>query len=89
MSECAKSRLKRPRYPMPDFVAAALNARGLRAAYRQRPDYQQNDYLGWITRAKRPETRDKRLGQMLAELEDGGRYMKMDWRPRRAPQARR
>lgn len=38
---------------MPDFVSQALAARGLEQAYRDRPAYQQNDYIGWITRAKR------------------------------------
>lgn len=73
------SRLKRPVYPMPDFVLAALEERRLIAAYRQRPPYQQNDYIGWITRAKLPATQQKRLAQMLDELERGGEYMKMKW----------
>ena len=72
--------LKRPRYPMPEFVKAALIERDLMEAYRNRPAYQQNDYIGWITRAKRPETQEKRLAQMLAELESGDRYMKMAYR---------
>lgn len=67
---------------MPDHVAAALEAKGLRAAYDQRPWYQRNDYLGWISRAKREETRDKRLQQMLDELRTGNVYMKMNWRPK-------
>ena len=70
--------LKRPIHPMPDFVAEALEKRGLREAYRQRPPYQQNDYIGWILRAKRVETQKRRLDQMLDELEQGGVYMKMD-----------
>jgi uncharacterized protein YdeI (YjbR/CyaY-like superfamily) len=68
---------------MPDYVKEALLERGLMEAYRSRPPYQQNDYLGWITRAKREETRKRRLAQMLDELECGDKYMKMDWRPRR------
>lgn len=76
------SNLKRPRHPMPDFIADALTARGLMDAYRARPPYQQNDYIGWITRAKRPATVDKRLEQMLDELEAGDLYMKMAWRPK-------
>ena len=56
---------------MPDFVRDALLERGLMDAYDRRPPYQRNDYLSWITRAKRPETQRKRLAQMLAELEDG------------------
>ena len=75
------SRLSRPRYPMPDFVRQALVDTGLMGAYENRPPYQQNDYIGWITRAKRTETRQKRLAQMLFELESGDLYMKMDYRP--------
>lgn len=77
------SRLKRPRHPMPDFVRDALKEHGLMEAYRQRPAYQQNDYLGWINRAKQQATKDKRLAQMLAELQSGDKYMKMEYRPRR------
>ena len=72
--------LKRPRYPMPDFFRDALEKHKLAEAYYARPDYQQNDYVGWITRAKREETRQKRLAQMLVELEKGDVYMKMDWK---------
>lgn len=79
-----KSRLKRPIYPMPDFVRQALERHDLMAAYRDRPAYQQNDYVGWITRAKRQDTRQRRLAQMLDELTDGTKYMKMDYKPSRA-----
>lgn len=72
--------LKRPRYPMPDFVKQALEEANLMQAYRDRPAYQQNDYIGWITRAKRPETVAKRLNQMLDELRAGDVYMKMPYR---------
>ncbi|EPG68066.1 bacteriocin-protection protein, YdeI/OmpD-associated domain protein [Leptospira wolffii serovar Khorat str. Khorat-H2] len=41
------------------------------------PAYQQNDYISWIVRAKLPETRAKRLKQMLEELQKRGVYMKM------------
>jgi len=69
---------------MPEFIAEALEQRGLIEAYRARPAYQQNDYIGWITRAKRQETIDKRLEQMLDELESGDLYMKMSYRAKRA-----
>ena len=75
--------MKRPAHPMPDFVADLLDSEGLRALYDQRPWYQRNDYLGWISTAKRPETRLKRTRQMLGELRAGNVYMKMAWRPRR------
>lgn len=67
---------------MPDFVREALESRGLMSSYLRRPDYQRNDYMRWITDARRPETRQKRLNQMLDELEQGSVYMKMCWRPR-------
>ena len=76
------SGLKRPRYPMPDFIRDTLVERGLMAAYRNRPPHQQNDYVSWITRAKREETKEKRLAQMLVELASGDRYMKMAYSPK-------
>ncbi|MGB0496740.1 MAG: YdeI/OmpD-associated family protein [Rubricella sp.] len=74
--------MKRPTNPMPDDVRDALEARGLMDRYALRPWYQRNDYLGWIARAKRAETRARRLDQMLDELEEGTVYMKMAWRPK-------
>ena len=73
------ARLTRTLNPMPDNVRAALKQRGLTAAYEARPDYQRNDYLGWIAQASRDETKAKRLNQMLDELERGV-YMNMVWR---------
>lgn len=67
---------------MPDFVRAALDENGLRDRYDDRPWYQRNDYLGWINRAKREETKRKRLNHMLDELKAGDVYMKMAWRPK-------
>lgn len=75
------SRLTRDLNPMPDHVRQALESRDLMAAYNERPAYQRNDYLGWIARAKRPETRTKRLHQMLDELAQGGVYMRMPHNP--------
>lgn len=72
----------RPRYPMPEYIREALESRGVMDAYNIRPPYQQNDYIGWITRAKRPETQEKHLNQMLEELEKGDVYMKMAWKPK-------
>lgn len=72
-------RMKRDIYPMPEDIRAVLDERGLAAAYNARPAYQQNDYVGWVSRARRPETRLKRIAQMLDELEAGGVYMKMKW----------
>ncbi|MGD8968622.1 MAG: YdeI/OmpD-associated family protein [Anaerolineae bacterium] len=77
------SGLKCPRHPMPDSFKRALEERSLIAEYRARPVYQQNDYVGWINNAKLQGTREKRLRQMLEELEKGGVYMNMVHPPSR------
>jgi uncharacterized protein YdeI (YjbR/CyaY-like superfamily) len=71
------SKLKRSQYPMPEFIKQVLEQHDLMKIYKERPAYQQNDYIGWIVRAKRQETIDKRLAQMLQELKVGGIYMNM------------
>lgn len=72
-------KLSRPLNRMPDDIAQRLSASGLRAAYDARPAYQRNDYLGWIGEAKREQTREKRIAQMLEELGRGDVYMRMKW----------
>ena len=66
---------------MPSFIEQALLERGLMEEYKRRPPYQQNDYIGWIEGAARQATKNKRLNQMLDELEKGGVYMKMKHPP--------
>ena len=82
MEQTDTSRLKRTLNAMPAFIEEALDERGLMESYRSRPAYQQNDYIGWITRAKTDLTLQKRLNQMLDELEAGDCYMNMAWKPR-------
>lgn len=72
--------LTRPIQVMPQYVLKALQERNLHERFKARPAYQQNDYLSWIIRAKRPATVQKRLNQMLQELEEGHLYMKMIWK---------
>ena len=67
---------------MPEFIEQALNKHRLMDAYQRRPDYQRNGYIGWITRAKRPGTRQKRLQQLLDELQACNVYMGMAWNAR-------
>lgn len=69
----------RKREDMPDFVRVALDERGLRDKYDARPPYQRNDYLLWINKVKRDDTKQKHLEQMLEELEAGDVYMGMAW----------
>lgn len=71
--------LKRQIHPMPDDVQQALVEADLMDLFHRRPPYQQNDYIGWITRAKLETTRLKRLNQMLLELQAGHQYMGMDY----------
>ena len=71
--------LTREKQPMPAFVREELEARGLMDNYNERPAYQRNDYLMWINKAERDTTKNKRLYQMLEELEGGGLYMNMKW----------
>ena len=75
------SRLTREVQAMPDDVRDTLTARKLTAAYDERPAYQRNDYLLWIASAKRRDTRQKRINQMLDELTKGGVYMGMRHNP--------
>jgi len=77
-----KSTIKRDINPMPKNIRMALIGQGLLKLYNARPAYQRNDYLGWISRAKREETKEKRINQMLTELKQGDRYMRMRWNPK-------
>ncbi|MEX2231192.1 MAG: YdeI/OmpD-associated family protein [Cyclobacteriaceae bacterium] len=74
--------LSRALNPLPSNLKQTLVTKGLWAAYLARPQYQRNDYIGWITRAKLETTRQKRTQQMFDELKQGDRYMKMKWNPR-------
>lgn len=71
---------RREKHPMPDDVLKALKEANLFDAYKARPPYQQNDYIGWITSAKRSETQASRLDQMLDELRRGDVYLKMAYK---------
>ena len=84
MKRSPPARTRRPRHPMPNFIREALEASGLRIAYDERPPYQRNDYIGWITRARLPTTRQKRLAQMLDELASGDGYMNMPYRTKKS-----
>jgi len=77
--------LKRPQHPLPEDVRQALELSDLMAAYKARPPYQRNDYVGWIEQARREVTRRKRVRQMLDELGAGDVYMGMAWSANRKP----
>ncbi len=75
-----RSRVSAARSPMPIEIRDTLERQGLMQAYLQRPIYQQQDYLGWVARAKMAEIRQQRLQQMLRELQAGDSYIGMRWR---------
>ena len=66
---------------MPGNVRGALAKRKLTDAFRERPDYQQNDYLKWIATANGVATKQQRLDQMLDELEKGRLFKGEPWTP--------
>lgn len=76
------SRLKREIHRVPNRIRKALVDNSLLDAYKERPPYQQNDYIGWITHAKLEATKQKRILEMLGELKNGDCYRKMVWKPR-------
>ena len=67
---------KHPKPPleMPDDLGAALGANpAARAAYDGFPPGQQREYLEWVTEAKRPDTRAKRIAQAVEWMAEGKR----------------
>ena len=81
------SKLQRKVEQMPGDILHALEESDLFGNYHARPAYQQNDYMRWISHAKRQETRLKRINQMLDELQSGGIYMGMQHPPSRKLQS--
>lgn len=72
---------------MPEEVRTILVQTGLMEAYRLRPPYQRNAYLGLIAHGKRPEARQRRLHQMVEDLRTGDRHMKMAYGARRTDES--
>jgi uncharacterized protein YdeI (YjbR/CyaY-like superfamily) len=74
--------------PMPGNVKAALDKRNLMDAYLARPAYQKDDYLKWISLAAGPAAKQKRLDQMLEELEKGNAFKGEPWTPPQKPDSK-
>ncbi len=71
--------------PMPGNVRSALVKRSLMDAYLDRPAYQKDEYLKWIALAAGPAEKQRRLDQMLAELEQGGVFKGEPYTPPAKP----
>jgi hypothetical protein len=73
----AAPKAKRTPWPLPDFFQAALAEKRNRAAAegfaRLAPTYQR-EYIVWLTVAKLPETRRKRLAETLRALAAGRKW---------------
>lgn len=72
--------LKHPKPPLelPADLAAALTASPkAAAAFESFPPGQRREYVEWITNAKREETRKKRLGTAIVQLEESKR---LNWK---------
>lgn len=70
-------KVKRPPWPMPDCLAAALRLpqhRAAAAGFRALSPSCQREYLVWLSSARRPETRERRLAETLAALAGGRRW---------------
>jgi uncharacterized protein YdeI (YjbR/CyaY-like superfamily) len=70
-------KVKRRPWPMPAFFKQALAKRQNRAAaegFKKLAPSCQREYLVWLTVAKRPETRAKRLRETLAALAGGRKW---------------
>jgi hypothetical protein len=59
---------------MPGNVRTALVKRKLMDAYLARPEYQRDGYLKWIALGAGPTEKQKRLDQMLDEVEKGDAF---------------
>lgn len=83
----ALPKVKRAPWPVPDFFKEALGEKRNRDAaetFQRMAPSCQREYLVWLTTAKRPETRARRLSETLAALADGRKWAqrKLGQRPR-------
>ncbi len=71
-------KIRRERWPVPDFFSAALAQKKNRKAaegFAKLSPSCQREYLVWLTTAKREETRTARLTQTLAALAHGRKWI--------------
>ena len=77
-------KVKRAQWPMPGYFKKALASKQNRAAsenfQKLAPTYQR-EYLVWLTMAKLPETRARRLAETLAALAAGKKWAQRKLQP--------
>lgn len=71
-------KVKRKPLPVPDFFTQALAKKQNRAAaenFKKLAPSCQREYLVWLSTAKRPETRERRLKETLVALAEGRKWI--------------
>ncbi len=56
---------------VPDDLAAALATAGATKRFTSLAPSHRKEYVRWITEAKKPETRNKRIGEAVQKISDG------------------
>jgi hypothetical protein len=74
--------------PMPGNERGALANRKHTDTNDDRPHEKQQEYLKWIAAAAGPTEKQKRLDQMLEEIEKGGVFKGEPWTPPAKPAAK-
>jgi uncharacterized protein YdeI (YjbR/CyaY-like superfamily) len=70
LSEASVSRPKRPPLPLPDWLKEGLmSSPAAWENFQNLPPSHRRNYIGWISDAKRAETRQKRIREAIARLE--------------------
>jgi uncharacterized protein YdeI (YjbR/CyaY-like superfamily) len=70
LSEAPAARPKRPKLPLPDWLKAGLmTSPGAWENFQHLAPSHQRNYIGWISDAKKEETRQRRIQEAIARLE--------------------
>jgi uncharacterized protein YdeI (YjbR/CyaY-like superfamily) len=73
-AKTVRTKTNKPEIAMPDDLAAALAASpAAQATFDSFPPSCRREYLEWVTEAKRPETRQKRIAQAVEWMAEGKR----------------
>lgn len=67
----------KPVIAMPEDLAAALAAGGVTAAFDAMPPGARREYLEWVTTARQPATRARRVETLVAQVAEG---KKLHWK---------
>jgi len=77
-AKTVRTRTAKPPIDMPQDLAAALRASpAAQASYDSFPPGCRREYLEWVTEAKRPETRARRIAQAVEMMAEG---MRRNWK---------